>query len=150
MKSIKIISILLLMFTSLMANAHSVLKSSSPDDGQVITSQPENLELNFSKPVKLIKLELYDQTGGKVKMAFMLSARASDRFEIPLPTIKPSNYTVKWVAMGGDVHKMKGQFSFSYSASVSLKILSDEKKESRENKPQQTETQKDEHHSQQH
>ena len=114
MKSIKIFSLAFFLLCTGIANAHSILKSSTPADGAVISMSPESLELIFEKPVKLTSLELFEQTGEKVKMAFMLGRMASERFEIPLTELIPGDYKVSWVAMTNEANKMTGEFNFSY------------------------------------
>ena len=47
-------------------------------------------------------------------MAFMLSSRSSERFEIPLSTIEQNSYMVKWQAVAGDAKKLKGELGFSF------------------------------------
>ena len=95
--------------------AHASLKSSVPANGQVIYDMPKYLVFEFSKAARLTKVELFGNNGEKMKLAFMLSPRASERFEIPLSKINYGTYTIKWTAMGGDAHKMKGELNFTYS-----------------------------------
>ncbi len=114
MKNIKIFSLTLFLLCAGFVNAHSILKFSSPANGAVINSPPETLELVFEKPVKLTSLELFERTGEKVKLAFMLGRMASKRFEIPLNGIKPADYKISWVVMTNDAKKITGEFNFSY------------------------------------
>jgi len=115
MKYLVHIFFVLLLLLSTGVLAHASLKSSTPASGQVVYDIPQSLVFEFSKAVRLTKVEMYASNGEKSKLAFMLSPRASERFEIPLSKINHGKYLVKWTAMGGDAHKMKGEFNFTYS-----------------------------------
>jgi hypothetical protein len=39
-------------------------------------------------------------------------AQSQANFAIALPALKPAKYTVSWMIMGDDGHKMKGEFGF--------------------------------------
>lgn len=103
-------------FTEAQACTNGSLKSSTPASGQEISSAPENLELIFHNPVRLTDVALYDINGEQIKFAIMLSPRKSTRFEIPIPSIKPSSYRIKWSMIGTDGKKVDGQWSFTYKA----------------------------------
>lgn len=114
MAGLKKIIFISFVMCSFFASAHSMLKFSFPADGQQINIAPEILALTFHKPVKLVKLEIFDINGEQVKFAFMLSPRESEYFEIPLPLIEPSSYKVIWSAVSEEAKTINGEFSFQY------------------------------------
>lgn len=114
MKNIKFILITMLFLTGSLVNAHSSLKSSSPSNEAHLMETPKDIQLEFGQEVRLMKLNLLDKNGDEIKLDFSISEQSSLTFETVIPMIKPGMYKVKWMAMGGDAHKMKGQFTFNY------------------------------------
>ena len=77
---------------------------------------PEDLMLEFSMPVKLVKVQLTDQSGEPIKLINKPSKNFETNFNIALPVLDMGSYKVKWIAMGKDAHKMKGDFTFMVHA----------------------------------
>jgi copper resistance protein C len=94
------------------ASAHVGLSSTAPTNGAMINKAPSTLELNFSAPVRLVKLTIQDENQLKVPLTIPKLAASQAQFVIALPALKPANYTVSWMIMGDDGHKMKGEFGF--------------------------------------
>ncbi|WP_237055661.1 copper resistance CopC family protein [Microbulbifer sediminum] len=92
--------------------AHTGLQGSSPADGDQLSQPPASLQLNFSGEVRLMRVSLEEAKQGEVKLEFMPTAVAEKNISLPLPALADGEYTVSWMAMGGDGHKMSGQFSF--------------------------------------
>lgn len=116
MKTFNILTIITaLLFTSLVS-AHSGLKDSIPENGAMLTKLPENLMLEFTMQVKLVKLQLMDQSGKKIKFKSKASKDFENTFNLVLPTLDSGRYNVKWLVMGKDAHKMKGDFTFMLHA----------------------------------
>ncbi len=111
-----LIQITLILLTILGSNAfsHAELTSSAPKNNEQITSAPNKLVLEFNKPVRLLKVELFDQAGKPIALNFKVSSEPKQRFELTINEIKHGDYTVKWVALGGDTHKMSGKFAFHF------------------------------------
>ena len=118
MKIFKIIAILSLVVLSNLASAHSSLKHSIPKDGAMLNKPPEELILEFSSQVKLVKLQLVEQSGKPIKLNSKPSKDFEITFSIVLPMLDAGSYKVKWIAMGKDAHKMKGDFPFTVQAST--------------------------------
>lgn len=115
MKILKFLTVIIAMTSwSFASIAHTKLVSSEPDNESSISTAPKELKLTFNAKVKLMKVELATKKGSKVKLAFMLSPIASETFIIPLPLLTQDEYTVHWIAMGKDSHKMSGEFSFNF------------------------------------
>lgn len=92
--------------------AHTSLKSSLPADKAMLDKAPTELTLTFGAKVKLIGLSLVDSKGTKVALDFKPAKEMQASFTQKLPVLKPENYTVDWVMMGQDTHKMTGKFGF--------------------------------------
>ena len=111
------------------ASAHSPLTSVIPEDGAILEKPPQKIEMSFKASVKLIKLELHKLTsdvpnssGGsffsngdtvKISLDESFLMKTLDRHLINLPFLDYGMYKVKWRALGGDGHVMKGSFSFN-------------------------------------
>ncbi|SQH76494.1 putative copper resistance (CopC-like) protein [Shewanella benthica] len=112
MKLIKTIVISAAMIFSSAALAHSGLVKSSPAKNEMLQGSPQTLALTFSSPVRLVKLTLKDGTGNDIKFGFKPNMQSSKQFSLDLPQLAPSSYSVSWMIMGEDAHKMKGKFGF--------------------------------------
>lgn len=112
MRLIKILLVLVTFIFSSVAIAHTGLTVSSPANKEMLQGSPKVLELSFNSSVRLVKLTLHDANGKKINIGFKPSSVSSTQFAIALPELTPSNYSVNWMIMGEDVHKMKGTFSF--------------------------------------
>ncbi|WP_193161768.1 copper resistance CopC family protein [Microbulbifer hainanensis] len=111
---IKILALSTLLFSAALS-AHTHLESSAPADGAQLSQSPEALQLHFSKAVRLMHVSLEEKSAGQVKLAFMPGAVAEKDISLPLPALEAGEYTVSWVTLGGDGHKMSGKFSFKLS-----------------------------------
>ena len=122
MKIFKTVTVLSLVLLSSLASAHSALKNSIPDNGAMLTKLPEKVMLEFTMPVKLVKLQLGNQSGEQIKLITTPSKKFDTTFSITLPLLDIGSYKVKWIAMGKDAHKMKGDFTFMVHASEMKKM----------------------------
>ncbi len=92
--------------------AHTSLKSSMPADKSMLDKAPTELSLIFGAKVKLIGLTVTDSKGAKAALDFNPSKEMQTSFTQKLPVLKPESYTVDWVMMGQDTHKITGKFGF--------------------------------------
>ncbi|WP_372881696.1 copper resistance protein CopC [Psychromonas sp.] len=118
MKIFNIIIISSLLILSSLASAHSRLKYSIPKYGAVLNESPDELLLEFSTQVKIVKLQLIDQSGKALKLKTEPSKAFESTFTIALPMLNSGSYEVKWVVMARDTHKMKGDFPFTVHTSA--------------------------------
>lgn len=108
--------VLLMVFLTLVctvSNAHTKLNSSQPADGAQLSVAPPALSLNYSGAVRPIKVQLRSGSGELVSFGFKPSAQAATSFRWALPMLADRDYRVNWIVVGGDGHKMKGEFSFT-------------------------------------
>ena len=111
MKLIKILAASLLIASSSVF-AHTSLKSSVPANNAMLDKAPTELSLTFGAKVKLVGLSVVDSKGTKVALDFKAPKEMQSSFTQKLPVLKPEMYTVDWVMMGEDTHKMSGKFGF--------------------------------------
>ena len=116
MKKIYALFVLLLTLSSAVS-AHTALTVSNPADGEVLEGFPENLELQFSEPVRLVRAELFavnDGTEREVDIKFERTAANEKTQLVPLPdNLGHGNYRVAWSVLGADGHPVSGEFTFS-------------------------------------
>lgn len=124
MKIFKMVAILSLALLSNLASAHSGLEHSTPENGAMLNQPLEDLMLEFTMPVKLVKVQLTDQSGELIELTNKPSKNFETSFTIALPMLATGSYKVEWVTMGKDAHKMKGDFTFMLHAPEMKKMLS--------------------------
>ncbi|MGB1238267.1 MAG: copper resistance CopC family protein [Pseudomonadales bacterium] len=95
------------------AQAHIKLSASLPAEGAQLANAPTQLQLDYSGEVRPVRITLKDQSGRALDFGFKPSTKAAASFSWALPQVVPGNYEVRWIVIGGDGHKMKGQFSFT-------------------------------------
>lgn len=99
------------------ALAHSPVKTTSPSNEEVLTSEPEMLHMIFAAPARVMKVVMIHSTA---------DASHETRLEIPsrdfvtelhlTPEFSGAgDYAVQWRALGEDGHVLKGEFSFEIS-----------------------------------
>jgi methionine-rich copper-binding protein CopC len=100
------------LFFSASAFAHVGLVSSLPNNGAMLSQAPTTLELAFTAPVRLVKLTLQDEKLQSIPLTLPASTSSQAAFSFTLPVLTATHYTVNWMIMGDDGHKMKGNMSF--------------------------------------
>ena len=104
--------ILMILFQSSFAYAHSPLKSIIPKDGVVLNTAPVEIKVYFKLSAKLLKVTLNKFEGNEVKLSKEPLMKNSKNHSIPLPLLKPGIYNFKWRAMSEDGHIIKGKSNF--------------------------------------
>jgi len=96
--------------------AHPTLKSANPPVDGTATAPPTELRLNFSESViaKFSNVEVRDQGGTKVATGKVATdSKDEKQLVVPLPTpLKAGAYTVKWMVVTADTHRVNGTYSF--------------------------------------
>ena len=111
--------------------AHSPVAFVIPKDGSVIKQAPEKMEIVFTAPAKLIKVEFSKVTSNKKKslISGLLGNETltpiklnkdhlmneSRRHIISLPKLDDGIYKTAWRALSEDGHAIKGEFIFEVS-----------------------------------
>lgn len=101
------------------ASAHISLKQSTPVQEAMLMKSPEQLSLTFSGKIRLTKVMLSNANSQTIDFGFKPSATPNTTFSWDLPILTKGNYTVKWIALGGDGHKMSGTVNFMLHADSS-------------------------------
>jgi methionine-rich copper-binding protein CopC len=114
-KTLSLLSSLVLVAFAVTAGAHAHLQKSSPADGSVVTTSPSNLVLNLSEPARLTALSI--QKGNEPKQDLKpLPTTAAQQISVPLPPLTPGTYSVSWRALSNDGHVMPGTVHFTVAA----------------------------------
>ena len=115
-----------------LGHAHSPVGFVIPKDGSVIKQAPEKMEIVFTAPAKLIKIEFFRVIPGE-KSTLIGGLLGSEKLEeIPLdkshlmkegkrhlvniPVLDMGIYKTNWRALSKDGHAIKGTFTFEVSA----------------------------------
>lgn len=98
--------------------AHTGLKESHPADGAIVRAAPEQIHLQFTAAVNLVRFTVTDQAGSAIELGFQPQATASNDFLLPVAHLAAGTYTVAWAAIGADGHTVTGEFGFSVDPSA--------------------------------
>ncbi len=137
------IAISIILFAPAMAGAHSPVAYVIPQDEAIIKESPATMEIAFTGPSKLIKVELYrleTNEGASLVSGLFGEARQeaialsdvqlmeeNKRHRIGLPRLTDGIYEATWRAISEDGHTIKGDFSFEISPNgTSLVAMEDQ------------------------
>jgi methionine-rich copper-binding protein CopC len=116
-----LITLLLLMLLPTTAFAHSGLKSSTPNDKEMITKPINEIVMEFNTNIeKLSTFTLLDKNGQKINIDNMAveGEKLTGTFKDPLPN---GDYTVNWKIIGEDGHVIERSFTFIVKMSEVVK-----------------------------
>ena len=111
----KLITLIFIFSLTLLSNslfAHAKMVTSIPENNASYRTPLEAIELNFKAPSRLIKLTLKLQ-GDKIPLDFKPSKQLKTAFSIALPKLEKGQYSLEWITLGSDGHKMKSKVSFN-------------------------------------
>lgn len=102
------------------ANAHAVLKSSSPKNNAVLQTSPQRMVLQFDARIEktVTQVTLLDGKSQQVPLHLTpnwYTAGSPDQLIIPLPSLKPGNYQINYRIMATDGHITPGFIRFTVS-----------------------------------
>ncbi|WP_404400979.1 copper resistance protein CopC [Idiomarina seosinensis] len=101
-------------FFSAWANAHVDLTASTPEDGATLSEAPTEIAMSFSDEVRLANVMLHSDDGKMHPIDFSMNMTPKTSYDIAVKNdLSAGGYTVYWTAMGGDSHKISGDFSFT-------------------------------------
>ena len=100
------------------AGAHSVLIESSPKDKEVLSRAPVEVVLRFSAKIEkpLTRLSLTAGNGRVIPLPAApqkAGSDAPDRLVIPLPSLGPGEYVLRYTVLATDGHATSGILRFS-------------------------------------
>ena len=91
-------------------HAHTGLKESTPAAGSRVQAAPSQIELIFTGPVRLIKVDVVGDT--EPQITFSPASEPESVYRIPATGLANGEYEVAWVAVGADGHTMADSFRF--------------------------------------
>ena len=93
---------------------HAFLDHAEPRVGSSVDASPPTVTLFFTEPVEpaFSRVELERDDGAKVETG-PVRYPAPDRLELPLPSLPPGEYTVRWAVVSVDTHPTEGRFTFT-------------------------------------
>ena len=98
------------------ALAHAKMTASTPADGSTVAAGVSQIELNFSKPLRLSMVHVRDEAQHEVPLKSELPTAFAPAVKINVDGLGPGSYEVSWTAVAEDGHVMKGAFAFSVKA----------------------------------
>ena len=129
----KNLSLIILIVLPMTVDAHSLLVSSSPKNGETLGLSPTEIVMEFKSPAKLIKVVLTKPSDKQEKslLGRLFGADNSESVSlgtsflmtidkhqvIPLPPLEQGHYSLAWRAMGEDGHVIKGELTFNIQGS---------------------------------
>lgn len=100
----------------LAAFAHAMMTASVPKDGATVPAGLAEIELDFSKPVRLTVVGVV-RTGDEtaVGLAGALPGTYAKSAVVKVEPLAAGSYKVSWTAVAADGHVMSGAFAFAVS-----------------------------------
>ena len=99
------------------AFAHSMVKSSNIEVGQIYSASPSNFDIIFAHQVGLAAVTIETPLGEVIDIDFKAPKGMGDTFSIPLPALDEGDYILNWRAIAKDGHVMSDKIDFSIGAS---------------------------------
>ena len=91
-------------------HAHTGLKESIPAANSRVQAAPSQIELIFTGPVRLIKLNVVGDTEPQIN--FSPASEPESVYRIPAAGLANGEYEVAWAAIGADGHTIADSFRF--------------------------------------
>ena len=96
----------------LVSFAHTGLKQSTPAADAVVAVAPAKIDLVFTEPVKLVRLQIM-ASDHEMPSNFTPNATAQAEFSFETPGMHPGKFTVNWAVIGADGHAVNNSYSFT-------------------------------------
>lgn len=104
-----------------LVQAHAVLVSSSPTQGQRLAAAPSGVRLRFSEPVTHVVLTLSDRFG---RARLLAAAVSGPNASAPIAwTVSDGAYALNWSAISDDGHPVRAAVVFSVGRGVEMQDL---------------------------
>ena len=114
------LAVLLVVTAPAAALAHAEMVNSIPKNGSTVTAGLSQIELNFSKPLRVSIVHVRDATHQNVALKSKLPTAFAATVRFSVDALTPGSYEVSWTAVAEDGHVMKGTFAFSVRADAPL------------------------------
>ncbi len=108
------LSVLALFMASQAAFAHSHPVTMTPAANATV-APPANVIIHFSEELepKFSKVTVADAAGHPVNKGPSVVGADAKTMTVPLPDLKPGVYTVNWVTVATDSHRLTGKYKFT-------------------------------------
>ena len=106
---------LLLVVDAAPARGHAIVVEASPSSGEVLSRLPAELVLRFNSRIEneLSRVTLTGPDGDSVPLTRPARSAGPDRLLVPLPSLEPGVYLVRWRVLSADGHVTQGAFRFT-------------------------------------
>jgi methionine-rich copper-binding protein CopC len=97
------------------AHAHAQLERADPRVGSTVKAAPPVLTLDFTEGVEpaFSSVQVTDAGGRRVDAGKMRVDKGNPRqVQVPLRSLAPGQYNVRWRVLSVDTHKTEGSFGF--------------------------------------
>jgi len=113
--SLRLIIFSLLLIFPLISAAHVHVDKTSPQKGAELTKAPTKVDLWFSGKVdgEWSKIKVTDANGNRVDKSNVSNGDSKKHISVDLKPLAAGKYDVKWSAVAGDGHRIKGSLSFT-------------------------------------
>ena len=112
----KVLAALLLIAVPDVVFAHVQMIASVPKDGAVAPAGLSEIEMRFSKPLRLTVVHVMQATEKKeIPLASELPKSFVSSAKLAVGALSKGAYEVTWTAVADDGHVMNGSFGFSVS-----------------------------------
>ena len=95
------------------AQAHTHLTKSVPEENSVVSEAPSQLMLHFSGVTHLTALTVQKEGEKEARKIDPLPQESAAEFTIPVSSLTAGTYTVNWRVVGNDNHVMSGALHFT-------------------------------------
>jgi methionine-rich copper-binding protein CopC len=109
------LTLALLTLLPVAAFAHAHPKTANPAPNSTVAA-PANVTITFSEDLepKFSSIDVADSQGKQVnKVTSVPVAGDAATLMLPLPPLTPGVYTVKWVTVATDGHRLTGNYNFT-------------------------------------
>ncbi len=111
MKKIAILALIAVLPSGVLA--HSKIEETTPADGTTVPTVPAEIALNFSKDIRLTRIEMAHDEDSAIRLDLGGQTSFGQAFTIPFPANGTGTYVIEWRGLGEDGHAMQGEFSFT-------------------------------------
>jgi copper resistance protein C len=101
----------LLLLGGAVAHAHAYLDHANPRVGSTVRTAPREVTLSFSQKLEpsFSSAQVTDASGTRVDQGAQVSGM---QIRVPVKTLSPGTYRVRWKVLSVDTHTTEGSFTF--------------------------------------
>ena len=106
-----ILTVIPLLFSGASAHAHAFLDHANPRVGSTVRTAPREVTLSFTQKLEpsFSSAQVTDASGARVDQGAQVSGMT---IHVPVRTLSPGTYRVRWHVLSVDTHKTEGSFTF--------------------------------------